>query len=592
MTDKATQRASYDDLTLRYPTWPTMRRLLSEAAAAHIPSYIIAFLLMVVTAVCVGATAWVIKDIINEVFIARQRNMVLPISLAILAIFIVKGLSAYGSTVILARVSARVLAALKKRMIAKVLAQGMTFFDGQTTGEITARFNQNANAAREVITRVVAGGLRDVLTLIVLLGVMIYQDPLLSVLSVVIVPPALFVLNWIIRRIRRLAGEEFDALSRTMKLLTDTVRGISVIKTFNLESNRRAEMDAAIEEVEDRSLKVAKYNAITLPLADTLGGLGIAVVILYGGYAIIDRNGDAGTLFSFITAFLMAYEPATRLGRLNVLIQRNMVGVRLMYQLLDEPLSEPDATDAKPMAPGPGAISFSNVTFAYDAAPALDAFSLDVRPGEFMAIVGPSGSGKTTLFNLLMRFYVPSSGAIRIDGQDIAGVQVKDLRHAITSVGQHPFLFLGTIRDNIMMARPDASQADLMRAVRSACVDEFLDKLPGGLDADVGEAGARLSGGQRQRVAIARALLKDAPIVLFDEATSALDSDSEKQVQAAFEELRQNRTALVIAHRLSTLRNADRLAVLQAGRLIELGTHKELLAKPGVFSNLHEIQNS
>ncbi|MEO1551808.1 MAG: ABC transporter ATP-binding protein [Pseudomonadota bacterium] len=579
-----------EDLAQRYPAVPTLRRLLAENAKVHAPWYFAAFALMAITAGATAGTAWVIKDVINEIFIEQQIDMVLPIALTIVAIFTVKGISSYGTSVILARTSAKVLAGLKKKIIGKVLAQGVAFFDRMATGEITARFNQNASAARQAITQILQQGLRDAMTLVALGTVMVLQDPVLSLISVLIVPPALLGLGWIGQRVRGLARLEFQSVSKIMQLVTESVRGVRIIKAFNLETARRHEIEEAIEEVEQRTLQVSRYNAITLPLADSLGGIGIALIVIYGGYAVIGQGGDAGAFFSFITAFLMAYEPATRLGKLNVALQRSLIGVRLMFELLDEPLSLQNAKGAKDLEVPNGAIRFENVGFSYLDTPALSGLDLDIRAGEFMAIVGPSGAGKSTLFNMLTRFYDPQHGAITIDGQDIASVTLTSLRDSIAVVTQDPYLFSGTIRENIMMGDQTASAEMFDTVVKAARVSEFCDAMPEGFDAEVGEGGARLSGGQRQRVAIARAMLRDAPILLLDEATSALDSESEAKVQQALEELRKGRTALVIAHRLSTVRNADRVAVIKDGRVEEIGTHADLLAKSGVFRALHDFQ--
>ncbi|MEM9269553.1 MAG: ABC transporter ATP-binding protein, partial [Pseudomonadota bacterium] len=493
-----------EELAELYPAFPTLKRLLIENAKVHAPWYLMAFGLMAITAIATAGTAWIIKDVINEIFIDRRTEMVLPIALTIIGIFVAKGLSSYGTAVILARTRAKILAGLQKQIIAKVLAQGVEFFDRMATGEITARFNQNAAAARQAITQVLQQGLRDVLTLIALATVMVIQDPMLSLITVLIVPPALYGLGWIGRKVRGYARQEFQSLSRIMQLVTETVRGARIIKAFNLENRRRLEIEDAIEEVEARTLMVARYNAITLPLADSLGGIGIALIVIYGGYAVIGQGGDAGAFFSFITAFLMAYEPATRLGKLNVALQRSLIGVRLMFDLLDEPLSLAEHPDAKPLKVDLGGIHFDTLSFSYLDRPALNGLDLNVAPGEFMAIVGPSGAGKSTLFNLLTRFYDPQVGQVRIDGQDISQVTLDSLREAIAVVGQDPYLFSGTIRENIMMGGPNASAARFDEVVEAAHVRQFATLMPDGFDSQVGEGGTRLSGGQRQRVAIAR----------------------------------------------------------------------------------------
>ena len=567
-----------------------VRRLFSENVGKHVASYGAAFLLMAVTAAATGASAWIMKDIINSIFVDKRGELLAPIALAVVVIFLVKGLSAYGSSVIMARIGARIVADLKKRIVARLLLQGMSFYDRNASGVLTTRLNQHANAAREVMNTIISAGARDLLSLVALASVMVMQDPLLAALTLLIAPPALLGAAQIVRKTKQLARSQIAGMSRTVQLLNETVRGVRVVKSFGLERARQREIDGAIDEVEQHAVAMARLGAITSPLMETLGGVGIAAIVGYGGWQVISGQNDAGSFFAFITAFLMAYEPAKRLIRMNVQLKKKVVGVQMLYELLDEPLALADRPDARDVEITKSRITFESVSFGYHKVPALDDVNLIVEPGEFLAVVGQSGAGKSTLFNLLARFYDVSEGRITIDGVDIREMTLTSLRRAISVVTQESFLFSGTIRENILMGRDDADEEVFLAAARAAQVDEFAEALAQGYDTEVGEGGGRLSGGQRQRISIARAMLKDAPILLLDEATSALDTRSEAAVQEALERLRAGRTSLVIAHRLSTVRNADRVAVFRHGRLIEVGTHAELLSRPGEFRELHDMQ--
>lgn len=567
-----------------------IRRLVLENARQYTSRYILAFLCMALVAGSTAASAWIMKDVINQVFINRDEYMIYVIAGFVMMIFTVKGASTYGQMVILSRIGNSIVADCQRRMFQRITEQDLAYFDHTSVGDLSARVQHNTKAARSVLEMLVVSVGRDILTIIGLVGVMIGQNPTMSAFAILIMPPAVIGVSVLVRRVRKHAKSQFVSTARILSTLQETAIGIRVVKAFGMEDHVRASMNEAVSDVEHRANRIASLTARTSPLMETLGGFAIALVILYGGYSVVNLDQDPGAFFSFITALLLAYEPAKRLARLHVNLNNNLVGVRLMYELIDdvpELIDKPGATD---LVVKGGEIRFENVRFSYGESAALNGLTMVARPGKTTALVGASGAGKSTVFSLIERFYEPDRGDILIDGQNTGDVTIASLRAHIAVVTQDTFLFDMSIRDNIELGRPGASDAEIEQAARDANAHDFIMDIPGGYNAMAGEGGGRLSGGQRQRVAIARAMLRDAPILLLDEATSALDAESETKVQAALARLMEGRTTLVIAHRLATVRHADAIHVLDRGRLVESGTHDSLYADDGIYRRLCELQ--
>jgi ATP-binding cassette subfamily B protein len=569
----------------------TVRRLFEENVGKHISAYVVAFILMGFVAATTGASAWIMKDVINRIFVNKEEEMVWIIAGAVIAIFTIKGLSTYGQQVILERIGNNIIATLQKRIFDHILKQPLSFFDQYALGDLATRMSYNAQAARATIDLIIQSLGRDVLSVISLGAVMVIQDPRMSLIMFVIMPLAVYGVARLVRRVKKIMRLELKSLAEIVSAMQETAAGIRIVKSFNLEKHMRNRMGVAVEQVEQRSNKIARMNAMTSPLMETLGGFAIAAIIMYGGWNVIAQGADPGSFFAFITALLMAYEPAKRLARLNVQLQANMVGVEMLYALLDVEPSVTEGPDARTLEIREGGrIDFDNVVFAYGAQPALKGVTFEARAGTVTALVGPSGAGKTTIFGLIERFFDPQEGSVSIDGQDLRGLTFSSLRDNLSLVTQETFLFAGTVRENIAYGRPGATDDEIEEAARMANAHEFIAELPGQYEAPVGEAGGRLSGGQRQRVAIARAMLRDAPILLMDEPTSALDAQSESKVQEALDRLMEGRTTIVIAHRLSTVRNADRIYVLDRGEVVQSGSHDELLAEGGLYATLYSLQ--
>ncbi|WP_417684048.1 ABC transporter ATP-binding protein [Roseibium sp.] len=565
-------------------------RLIRENAREYTSRYILAFVFMGLVAASTAASVWILKDVINEVFVNKDGDAVYLIAFAVMVIFSIKGCSAYGQMVVLGRIGNAIVAKLQCKLFARLLQQDMSYFDKTSFGDIAVRIGRGAGDTRAVIDLVVTALGRDVLTVLALIVVMIVQDPLLSMISLVIMPPAVLGVGTLIKRVKKYAKKQFVSNTQIMSALQETIRGIRVVKAFGVEKRMSVRMDTAVSDVEHQSNKIVSLTARTSPLMDTLGGFAIAMVILYGGYSVVERGQDPGAFFSFIAALLMAYDPARRLARLQVNLNNSLVGVRLMYELVDDVPQLQEKPGARALEVTAGEIRFENVHFAYGESAALNGLTLTAAAGKTAALVGASGAGKSTLFSLIERFYDPQKGKVLIDGQDISEVTLSSLRDQIAMVTQDTFLFDGSLRDNIAVGRPEASDEEIVQAAKDANAHDFILELPGGYGAFAGEGGGNLSGGQRQRIAIARAMLRNAPILLLDEATSALDAESEAKVQSALARLMKGRTTLVIAHRLSTVRDADEIHVMDRGRRIEHGTHASLYDADGIYRRLCELQ--
>ena len=568
-----------------------IRRLLAEQGVVHWRRYAIAFALMAISAGCTALSAYLIGNVINEAYVNRSLPGILILGGVTVVLFATKGLATYGHSVMLSQIGNRIVADNQRKVFDKLLNEGLGFFSDRHSTEFIARLSAGAAAATQVINLLITSIGRDLLSLVGLVTVMVVQDPYMSLFAFVVAPPAFFLLRKLVRRIYSIARSQFQGGTRIIETLQETLQGIRIVKAFTLEEIMRERFNRNVAAVEHEANKMARVSNRASPLMETLGGCAIAMAITYGGYRVIETGATPGQFFSFIAAFLLAYEPAKRLARLNIELNSGLVGVRILFEVLDAPPSEP-ADDNKPaLHIKSSLLEFNDVHFGYRSDErVLRGMSFVAEPGKLTALVGPSGGGKTTVFNLLLRFYEAERGKIVIGGQDIRQVSRRSLRHQIAYVGQDVFLFRGTVRENIAFGKPDASEDEIFAAAKAAYAHDFILSFPRGYDTPVGEHGLQLSGGQRQRVAIARALIKNAPIILLDEATAALDSESELQVREAMEHLCQGRTTLAVAHRLHTISHADRIFVIEEGQAVESGRHDELLLKNGRYASFYRLQ--
>jgi ABC-type multidrug transport system fused ATPase/permease subunit len=567
-----------------------IRRLLVEHALGQWRAYVFVLALMIVMAACTAAAAYLIGHAVNAAYVSRNITAVASVCIGIIVISTVRGLASYGQAVEMGRISNRIVASNQRRLFEKVLQQGLGFFADRHSSEFSARITWGARAASDTLSVLITTFGRDATQLVGLCGVMISQSPSLSLMAVVVAPPALIVGRRAVKRVRAIVRYEFGASANILEALQETVQGYKIVEAFNLQSLMRDRINFNVDQIEQASNKLARASNFTGPTMEALGGITVALVLLLGGYRVVVLNAPPGEYLSFITAFLLAYEPAKRLMRLNLDLNNSLVGVRILFEFLDLP-ERPDDGNKPDLQVENSRLEFSDVEFGYRPhTPVLRGVSFSANPGCVTALVGPSGGGKSTIFNLLLRFYDDYRGSITIDGAEISTVSRKSLRDHLAFVGQDAFLFRGSIRENIALGSPDATEGEVIAAAKAAYADDFIKQFPSGYDTQVGEHGLQLSGGQRQRVSVARALIRKSSIILLDEPTSFLDSETESYVNLAISTLFSGRTRLIIAHRLHTIVNADKIYVIEDGRVIEGGKHKFLLERGARYAHFFNLQ--
>jgi ATP-binding cassette, subfamily B, bacterial MsbA len=576
---------------LNSPSNALLRRLLLDQGAKHWKGYLFAFAMMGLIALTTSLSAWIIGRVVDQVFVGRNLTALSEITAAIMIIYTVKGFATYGQQVVMSRVGNAIVADIQRRIFDQMLRMRVSYYSRSHSSEFIARQSFISQSASAVLNVLITTFSRDALTIVGLIIVMVSTDPLLSLLALMFVPLAAVGVRKIGVRVRGIMATEFQGALQMMESLAETVQGIRIVKAFTLEDFMRARQDKAITGFQAASNKLARVSSRTSPIMETLGGFAIAAVVLYSGYSVIIRGNSPGNLFSFITSVIMLYEPMKRVARLHVDVSQSLFGVNMLYKFLDERDYEEDEPNTRELEVHAGRIEFRDVTFAYrPGETVLHAVSFVAEAGRTTALVGRSGGGKSTMMNLILRLYEIGSGQILCDAVDIATVGLTSLRRQIAYVAQDNFLFRGSLRDNIAMGRPGASEEEIVAAAKAAYAHDFIMSFERGYDSPCGEQGAQLSGGQRQRIAIARAFLKDAPIILLDEATSALDSESEQAIQKALRMLCEGRTTIVIAHRLSTVAQADEICVIDRGHVVERGRHLELLAQGRTYSHIAQTQ--
>jgi ATP-binding cassette, subfamily B, bacterial MsbA len=575
----------------RQATLTLVTRLVRDFLRPYGGRMALALLCMGAMAAATAGNAWLMEPTLDRVFVGHDERLLLVISVAVIALAVVKGFAGYWQSVLMTTVGQRVVADIQLALFARLMRADIAYFHANPTGALISRFTNDANMLRAATTTVLAGIGKEAVTALFLVALMFYQDWVLALLAFFAFPLAIRPIISIGRRMRRVSANTQSELGQFTTLLDQTFQGARHVKAYGMEGYETKRAQRIIESLYRLVERAQRIRSVASPLMETLGGIAVALVILYGGHQVISQSRSPGAFFSFITALLLAYQPMKALAGLNANLQEGLAAAQRVFAVLDIEPEIRELPGAKPLAVKGGAVRFADVRFLYpNGTRALDGASFTVPAGNTVALVGASGAGKSTILNLIPRFYDAESGRVTIDETDVREVTLASLRGAIALVSQEVSLFDDSVRANIAYGRFGASEAEIVAAARGAAADEFIRLLPQGYDTPVGEHGVKLSGGQRQRIAIARAMLKNAPILLLDEATSALDTESERQVQAALKQLMRGRTTLVIAHRLSTVVDADLIHVVDAGRIIESGTHGELLRQGGLYARLYALQ--
>jgi len=567
------------------------RRLLVDYGRHHWQSYAISLFWMACTAASTSISAYLIGSAINAGYASGNFVTVAAIGIAIILLFAVKGVSIYSQQVILAKVSNQIEAENQRRMFDKLLQQNLAYFKDKHSSQFVAQIAYGSGAASNALKILITRLGRDLMSLVGLVVVMLLQAPLLTLIGLTLMAPCIATVRHLKKRVRSIVKSEFKGGTRVAEALQEGIQGLRIVKALNLEEEMRRRVADDTHNIERAANRLARVMNSSTPLMEALAGVALGSIVIYGGYEILVLKQPPGQFVSFIAAFLLAYEPAKRIARINLDLSQALVGVGILFGILDLPDRSGD--DKKPaLEVKKGRISFDGISFAYDpgGSSALRSMSFTAEPGQITALIGPSGGGKSTIFNLLLRFYDADEGIIAIDGRHIASFSQASVRANIAYVGQDIFLFPGTVRTNIAMGRLGASENEIVAAAEAAYAHDFIMALPAGYDTPVGEHGMQLSGGQRQRISVARAMIRNVPILLLDEPTSSLDTESEVYVQKTIRRLAEGRTSLVIAHRLNTIKDADVIHFVEDGRVIESGRHESLMREGRRYAEFYNSQ--
>jgi len=565
------------------------KRLL-KLSKPHIPKFILAMLCMLAVGATTSALAFLVKPALDEIFLNKNADMLKYIPIAIVVIYLIKGSCGYGQTVLMNFIGQRVVTDLRNDLYNHIQRQSLSFFTKNPTGILMSRITNDVNLIQGAVSEAVTSIFKDSFTLIGLIFVIFYRDWKLAIIAVFVFPLTIYPIAKFGEKMRKVATGTQVTMGSLTSLLQETISGTRIVKAFGMEDYEGKRFAKENENLFRLFMKAVSVRALSSPFMEFLGGLGIAVIIFYGGYQVIQGASTPGTFFSFLTALIMLYEPVKRLTNVNNTIQQGIAAAIRVFGVMDMTPEIKNRENATELPRISDKIEIKNVTFRYDDEPVLKNINLNIKSGQVVAFVGMSGGGKTTLVNLIPRFYDVTGGEILIDGQDIRNVTIESLRKQTGIVTQQTILFNDTVRNNIAYGDIKRSDQDIINAAKAANAYPFIKNLPEGFDTIIGEQGARLSGGERQRLSIARALLKDAPILILDEATSSLDTEAEIEVQEALENLMKGRTTLVIAHRLSTISRANRIIVIVNGEIVEEGTHDSLMMQKGGYFKLHNMQ--
>ncbi|RLC30023.1 MAG: lipid A export permease/ATP-binding protein MsbA [Deltaproteobacteria bacterium] len=565
-------------------------RHLIRLVRENLTRLVLALLCSLMVAASTAISAFLMKNVIDDIFIEKKVVMLKLLPPAVVIIYLVRGIGMYGQKYMMNYVGESIIRRLRNMLYERIMDLPLAFFQEKKTGVLMSRITNDVNVIKSMVSTAVTGSFRDIFSIIGLTGVIFYRDWKMALIAFVVFPVALYPLIFLGRKVRNVSTGCQEAMADLNTFLHETFTGNKIVKAFGMEPYEKKRFFKINSNFFHFEMRSVIARSLSSPIMEFLGGVGIAFIIWYGGFKVLNGSSTPGTFFSFITAVLLLYDPAKKLSTVNNSVQQGLAAVDRVFDILETESEIREPSDPVVIASRPHRVRFENVSFSYGEKSVLKDINLDVKNGEVLALVGMSGGGKTSMVNLIPRFYDVDRGCIYIDDIDIRKASITSLRKQIAIVTQEPILFNDTVRNNIAYGRPDASDEKIKAAAEAAYAYNFIKNFPRQFDTPIGELGGRLSGGEKQRICIARALLKDAPILILDEATSSLDTEAESVVQKALENLMKGRTTFVIAHRLSTIAYAHRIIVLKDGKIVEQGRHTELLDYKGEYYKLYQMQ--
>ena len=576
----------------KYYTFAVIARIWKNYASGSLKLLLLALFCNAVVALTTPALPELIRRVIDDIFVNSNREMLTILPLVAILIMFIRAIGTYGANVAINYIGQRIVGLLQKDLYKSILNSDMSYVNSIHSARFISSFTADTTKLRETMSSVVVNLSRNILMVLGLIGYLFYVDSTLATIFFLVLPPAAIGLRLLGRRLRKAIRMSLEEIGTLSALVSETLRGMRIIKAFGKEKMHSEKASSIINQVVNFSMKGVRARSASAPIMEIVTGFAIAGIIYYAGNKSVDGLMSVGSFMAFTTAAGLLYDPLKAVANLQAMLQEGVAASQRLFPILDNEskIISPDKPEY--IKKFKGLLTFSNVNFSYnnDEVNILDNISLEIKPGKTVALVGPSGAGKSSLLNLVPRFYDVSDGNVKLDGKDIRELSLSNLRSASSLVSQDALIFDISIKENIIFGSKNISDNTFLNVCRESLVDDFVRDLPNKYQTQVGESGVRLSGGQKQRIAIARAMIKDAPILLLDEATSSLDSESEKKVQEALDKLMKNKTALIVAHRLSTIKNVDFIYVIDKGKIVEKGSHSELINKNGLYSYLFKTQ--